>query len=163
MSKLLTVDPATVDDISPTFEVGALYHYKHPTYGWGYYRYYQFLDAVTYVAGHVLTLANAATYGVTNDVAAGSSVGKKPMGVATRVHTQNYFGFAQVGGLGAYALLTDGGVAAGHYLVADVAGGIDGGVDSMAAGEEHEVFGFALAADVSTAQVAGSWYFKGVL
>lgn len=85
------------------------------------YRYVKFLDAITYVAGHLCTLASASTFNVTNDRSGGSSLAAHiPVGVVfqTTVPTQNQFGWVQISGIA--AVLHEGGsVAIGDRLVAD--------------------------------------------
>ena len=99
------------------------------------YRYVQFLDAVTYAAGHVVTRgANTAdTWKVTNDRAGGSAqAGHEVIGVAIGVPTQNQFGWVQISGeatvLGTYAVgdqlkphaTTDGAALVSGYTAAAV-------------------------------------------
>lgn len=69
------------------------------------FRYVQFLDAVTYVAGHVCTFGTTGTdvWKVTNDRSGGSAVtGHGVAGVLTTgngsVPTQNQYGWLQVAG-----------------------------------------------------------------
>lgn len=69
-------------------------------------------------------------------------------GVAMGTVTDNYYGYAQVSGLA--SAKTDGGVAAGNSLVVDGGNTPNGQFDTAAAGEEHAVAGYALAADVGT-------------
>lgn len=142
------VTPANVDTASadPRFTLGAVYWKDGKAY-----RYVQFLDAVAYIAGHVLTWANATGTAVTNDRAGGSAVGStQAVGVATRVHTENHYGFMQVSGVNA-DVQTDTGVSAGESLVAHT---VDGQSDTMAAGEEHLVFATALADDATNTVTA---------
>lgn len=160
MPFLLTEDPTTVNDLSPRFVIGGLYKYHHPSYGWGLYRYFQALDAVTYVQGHTLEHASATGLGVSNDRASGSSIGRVPAGVAQKVFTQNYYGFVQVSGIGATLLSSAGNIAASKYLVSDTT---DGLVDDMADGEEEQVFAMSAAADGASGFAAGAWIFKGLL
>lgn len=70
-------------------------------------------------------------------------------GVAVGTVADASYGFVQVSGL-CGNVTTDGGVAAGDNLVVNGAGTPDGVADTAVAGEEHAVFGLALAADVST-------------
>ncbi len=73
------------------------------------FMYVQFLDAVTYVVGHVCTPASATTYKVTNDVAGGSSLGLRFAGcipnagvngvAVTAVPAQNDYGYVQLEGI----------------------------------------------------------------
>ena len=107
------------------------------------YRYVQFKDAVTYVAGHVCTPANTSWTAVTNDVAGGSSVAATTFGgIALAAVTQNYYGWVQIGGVA--TVVGDGSVAADEAVVVH---STDGQADTMAAGEEHLIFGRALEAD----------------
>lgn len=87
------------------------------------YRYVKFLDAVTYVAGHVVTLASASTWNVTNDRSGGSSLGAHiPVGVVfqSTVPTQNQFGWVQITGI-ATVLIGSAAVVVGDVLVCDTA------------------------------------------
>lgn len=81
------------------------------------YRYVQFLDAVTYVSGHVCTFGTTGTdvWKVTNDRAGGSAVtGHGVVGVLSSINvpTQNQYGWLQVAGECSPA----GTYAAGDYL-----------------------------------------------
>ena len=136
-------DPATADHEVAQATLGAVYWHNGKAY-----KYVQFKDAVTYAAGHVVTWANTSGTAVTNDRAGGSDIGTgvEPAGVATRVHTQNYYGFMQVAGT--VDVYYDGSVAAGEWIVSDT--GADGRADTMAAGEEEQVIGIALEADSGT-------------
>lgn len=131
--------PETVNDSSPTFVVGQVYDYAG-----NLYRYVRFLDAVAYVAGHVVAWANTTRTSVSNDRAGGSSLTIGTAGIALTVMTQNNYGFILVNGYYA-TVLGDGSVAAGDPVVLDT--GVDGGADTMAAGEEHQVFGWCLEND----------------
>ncbi len=85
------------------------------------YRYVQFKDAVTYVAGHLVTLASASDWAVTNDRAGGSSLAAHiPVGVVfqTVVPTQDQYGWVQISGI-ASVLHEGAAVAIGDRLVAD--------------------------------------------
>lgn len=94
---------------------------------------------------------------VNNDMAGGTGLGTFPMGIAISAIPENYYGWIQVGGL-AYLSITDGSVAANDFLVNDT--GVDGGCDTMADGEEEQVFGMAIAADVGT---TGYAILKGLI
>jgi hypothetical protein len=133
--------PSTVNDAAATFVVGQILDYQG-----NLYRYVQFVDAVAYAAGHVVCWANTTRTAVTNDFAGGSRVGSRAAGIALGVMTQNYYGFILVQGYYA-TVYGDGSVAAGDRVVAEIAGPTDGTADTMAAGEEAEVFGEALEAD----------------
>ena len=103
------------------------------------FRYVQFLDAVTYAAGQVVTQGTTGTdvWKVTNDRAGGSNVaGHSVIGVLVTdgtVPTQNQYGWVQIAGectpLGTYAAgdyviphaTTDGHAVVSAYGVADAA------------------------------------------
>jgi hypothetical protein len=82
---------------------------------------------------------------VTNDMSVGLGV-VAPAGVAISAIGEGEFGWIQVGGKA--TINTDGGVSAGEALVIH---SVDGEVDTMAAGEEHQVFAVATADDSGTA------------
>lgn len=65
------------------------------------FRYVEFKDSVTYVAGHVTTPANTALTAVTNDVSGGSSVAPSAFaGVVMGVPTTTLkYGWVQIGGV----------------------------------------------------------------
>jgi len=117
---------------------------------WKVYRYVRYYDgtaaAGAAAAGNVLVWynTNADGYSVVLDVSDGSQAGFA--GVAIGALTDLYYGWVQCGGF-CNNVDTDAGVAAGDPLIVDT---VDGDADTMAAGEEHYVFGYALAADVGT-------------
>lgn len=82
---------------------------------------------------------------VTTDYAGGSATTKKVAGVAIGTITDAYYGWVQVSG-NSDMVRTDAGVSAADGLIGHT---VDGEADTMAAGEEHLVFGFALAADTT--------------
>ena len=94
---------------------------------------------------------------VNNDMAGGTGLGTFPMGVAISAIPENNYGWIQVGGLG-YVSITDGSVAANDFIVNDT--GADGGCDTMADGEEEQVFAMAIAADSGTTAYI---LFKGLM
>ena len=112
------------------------------------YRYVQFADAVAVAVGHVMTYdaAQANHYVVTNDrsddevstICAGIAIAA----VATNTTSPQY-GFVQVSGY-CDTVLGDGDVAAGEFVVPHTA---DGQADTMADGEEEQVFGMCLTDD----------------
>lgn len=106
------------------------------------YRYVQFKDAVTYAAGQCLAPANTAWTAVTNDRAGGSAISTAFGGLCLGAPSQNSYGWVQIGGVG--TCTGDGSVAADEAVVLHT---VDGEADTMAAGEEHLVFGTALEAD----------------
>ena len=94
---------------------------------------------------------------VNNDFAEGTGLGvATPMGVAISQISEGYYGWMQVGGVA--TVITDGSVAAGEALVLDSSN--DGDVDTMADGEEEQVFGFATADDADT---VGTMLLKGLI
>lgn len=130
-------DPLDCNEVSPQATPGGLYEWKGALY-----RYVKFLDAVTYVVGHTLTMAATDGTSVTNDTSGGSSVAPlHGVGVCQDIMTENYYGYMMV--RGTCNVVCDGSVAADDAVVA----GTDGVADTMAAGEEHLAFGHALMAD----------------
>ncbi len=85
------------------------------------YRYVQFLDAIAYVAGHVVVMASATTFAVTGKKAGGSALaGLEPVGIVFQATppTQNQYGWVQISGI-ATVLITWAAVIAGDRLVVD--------------------------------------------
>lgn len=153
MTAMQITDPAIVDHADAQYALGTLGSYDVALASGervqNLYRYVKFLDAVTYVNGHVL--AHTATpWNVTNDRAGGTAnIGGTAAGLATRAHTQNYHGWMQVAGVNENCL-GDGSVAAGESVVLH---SVDGAADTMAAGEEDHAFGTALTADTGSPTV----------
>jgi len=115
------------------------------------YRYVKCAAAVTnnaLAAGECLCADTGGAYYVNNDMAGGTGLGTLPMGVAISAIPENNYGWIQVGGQ-ASVTITDGEVAANDFIVNNT--GEDGGCDTMADGEEEQVFGFVIAADVGDA------------
>ncbi|MAH45213.1 hypothetical protein CMI37_05255 [Candidatus Pacearchaeota archaeon] len=115
------------------------------------YRYVLCANAVTnnaLAAGECLCADSGGLYYVNNDMAGGTGYGTIPMGVAISAITENSYGWIQVGGI-AEVTITDGSVAANDFIVNNT--GEDGGCDTMADGEEEQVFGVVVAADVGDA------------
>jgi hypothetical protein len=137
-------DPASTNDATVTHTVGGLY-----TNGEAgkVFRYVQFKDAVTYAAGQVCTLANAAGTAVTNDISGGSSIGSVVGGICQGVMTADYYGFVQVAGY--YATVKTSGaddIAIGEAVF--VHGSTDGTCDGASASTfSTGNFGVAVAAD----------------
>lgn len=119
------------------------------------YRYVQFVDAVTYVAGHVVCLDSAAAddWKVTNDVSA-NMAGDHPVGVVfqSTVPTENQYGWVQIAGE-ATVLIGSAEVIAGDYLKPDAS--TDGAADEATAGTDENILGVALATigDTATGRV----------
>lgn len=106
------------------------------------YRYVQFKDAVTYVAGHVVCL-KAASWAVTNDVS-GNMAGDHPVGVVfqTTVPTENQYGFVQVAGEATF-VAGSASIVAGDWLKPDASE--DGDMEEATAGTDENICAFALA------------------
>ena len=143
MPILVGFDPTSIHTVEK-FTLGALYEQ-----GGIIYRYVKFVDAIAYIAGHVCLMASATQWDVTNDVAGGASIATagavvNAVGVAMAVMTEDSFGFMAVDGI--VSVSTDASVAIGENLVPHT---VNGQSDTMAAGEEHLVFGQALTADVA--------------
>lgn len=115
-------------------------------YGGKWYRFVKHVNAVTVVVGHCAEFTNAACTNVTNDRAGGAAtpIGTQTIcaGVYVSIPLENYYCFLQVSGVA--LVLGDGSVAAGEAVVVH---SVDGQADTMAAGEEHQVFGKAMDAD----------------
>lgn len=129
--------------------------------------YVRFLDAVTYVVGHVCAVAAATGYSVSNDVSGGSSIGLRFAGAipnvdergnaVTAVPAQNDYGYLQTRGYHS-AIKTNGDddIAAGDTLIMVAT---DGVVDSVAAATTTGTLlkvGIARAADVDAANTVAA-------
>lgn len=115
------------------------------------YRYSLAAAAMTndaLAAGECTCADSGGYFYVNNDMAGGTGYGIQPMGVAINALPENNYGWIQVGGK-ASVTITDGGVAANDFIVNDTA--VDGGCDTMADGEEEQVFAIAVAADITNA------------
>lgn len=115
------------------------------------YRYVQFVDAVTYAAGHVVCLDSAAAndWKVTNDVSA-NMAGDHPVGVVfqSTPPTENQYGWVQIAGE-ATVLMGSAAVIAGDYLKPDDT--TDGAADEATAGTHENILGIALETIADTA------------
>ncbi|MBA2706344.1 MAG: hypothetical protein H0U59_00885 [Gemmatimonadaceae bacterium] len=115
------------------------------------YRYVKFVDAVTYVLGHSVSIASATTWDVTNDRAGGASIARlETVGVVfqTVVPTQNTFGWVQIAGI-ADVLVTGAAIIAGDYLMPAAA--TDGAAEEAVEGTDENILGVALATIASAA------------
>lgn len=125
------------------------------------YRYAYNAGADTLAAGEVVGwYKTTPVYGhITGTVATFMDNGTAGLGVGVALSAAPAANFCwiQTQGVGEQALTTDGGVAQGDGLVVNGGTSPDGTVDTMADGEEELVFGWALAADSSTTQTAGSY------
>lgn len=131
----------TSQDTSPVNRLGSL----HTDRDGNIYRYVLVEDAAL-ADGDVVEYSDTSGYEVTNDRAGGSSIGRHVAGVAVGTIADASYGYIMVSGRHD-AVKTDGGVAEGDYLVPHTA---DGQADTMADGEEEQVFGFALETDDGT-------------
>ncbi len=98
--QVITDDPTLVNDASPVHPIGEVRKYKHPTYGWWTLRYVKFVNAIAYVAGHVCSPTVVTNHEITNDCTGGAA---EPIavifaGMALRVMTENYYGWALIYG-----------------------------------------------------------------
>ena len=134
----------TSNSVVPLYTVGKVFETEDAAGRWAAYKYVQYLDAVTYIAGQVMCWADTAGTKVTNDRSGGTGIGTglEPAGIGLAVYTQNYYGFMQIAGNA--LVIGDGSVAAGDFVVSHT---VDGQMDTMADGEEEQVFGIALDAD----------------
>lgn len=98
-------------------------------------------DAIDCADGQVVYMQSTSTYDVSADQSA--ALGARPIGVGIGEITAGQYGWVMVAGIHD-AILTDGGVAVGEFLIGHT---VDGEVDTMAAGEEHLVIGQALSTD----------------
>lgn len=107
------------------------------------FRWVQFVDVDSEV-GAVCYPANTAGTDVTIDYTGGSNLGNKVVGISVSLVdiSDKAYGFMQTSGV--ISVRGDGSVAAGDYVIGH---SVNGEADTMAAGEEHLVFGVALEAD----------------
>ncbi len=108
------------------------------------YRYVKFVDAITYVSGHVVCLASATTWDVSNDAAGGATLaGLLPVGfVQGTVPTENQYGWIQCGGIIADAVMGSASVIAGDLLMPDTE---DGDLTEAVAGTDWNIAAVAMA------------------
>ena len=133
------------------FQASALYTLGAVAFGKNgkEYRYVRFVDAVPYVAGHVVMLASATQWDVTNDMSGGSALaGLWPAGVCIGVPTQNQYGWIQTKGIATF-LAGSAAIIAGDPLKPD--GTTDGASDEATAGTDENIMGVALATVADTA------------
>ena len=145
------IAPGSANDVVAKYNVGGLYLTPEGVIC----RYVRNSTDAALAVGDVLCYAwdgstgnwlvsNAATSAVDSGLATVNIVA----GVALGAVTASYYTFVQVSGLNGDTT-TDQGVAAGDNLVVDGANTPVGVADTAVAGEEHAVFGLALAADAS--------------
>ena len=118
---------------------------------WKTYRYVQFNDGTAAggacAKGDVLSWLTASTnkgYIVTDDESDGGQ--ELFAGIAIVAIADLSYGWVQCGGFCNY-ITTDGDVVANDMLIVDT---VDATADTFTGGEEHYIFGVALAADAST-------------
>lgn len=144
---LLVPDDGTVTGFAritstPEYEIGE----RRSTKDGKEYMYTKFVDAIAYLAGHVVCWKTASCVSVTNDISL--AVGVIPAGVVVGVPTENTYGWVQTKGPHA-TIKTSGAddIAIGESLI--VHGSTDGCCDGVAAGSTTTAsFGVALAVDV---------------
>lgn len=132
---------AAVGDIA-----GDVTWYKHPTYGWWAVRFVQFLNAVAYLAGHVVQFCDAARTTVTNDVTGGATATTGcAAGVVLMVQTQNYYGYILAAGYYPTVLTNgDDDIALGDQIIVSTTDGLCDSATTLTG--KH--LGYATAADV---------------
>ena len=138
-------NPADSDHSTPKETLGALVSAIHngvPCV----FRYVKIVDLAV-ADGDCVMPASTSTWNVTQDIAGGSALFTGHcVGVAVGTITAGNYGYVMVRGIHDN-LFVEGTAAAGSSLIGPDAA--DGRAEVMAAGEEDQVFGVALAADVS--------------
>lgn len=155
MSINVATDPLTTSDTVAKFALGTTIQREYsPTGEIATFVYVQNLDLAT-TSGTVLTLASATSaYTASGDRSGGSAVSIiKAVGVAVGAIGVGEYGWVMKQGthLGVY---TDGGVSANDPLVPHT---VDGEADTMADGEEEQVFGWALADDSAGTEIVAAY------
>ena len=126
------------------------------------YKFVRFRDAVTYAAGHVVTVASDDGNEVTNDRSGGSAIAGLPVaGVCLGAPNQDDYGWIQVAGVA--TVLAGTGLSAGDQLIphASTNGAADARAADSGTAANNNVFGFALAG-ISNGQT-GAAKLAGVL
>ena len=118
------------------------------------YKWGEFVD-VDLAVGYVVCPASTDGTKVTADRADGSQIALRGIGVAlgTVDISEKKYAFIQVAGVA--DVYSDGSVAAGEAVVADDT--TNGIADTMADGEEEQVFGWALEADSGAPVTCACW------
>ena len=148
-SKHLWATKLTANDSSAKEQLGIKRtEYDSTDETWKVYRYVQFNDGTAAggagAKGDVVSWLTASTnkgYVVTPDESDGGQ--ELFAGVLIGALTDLYYGWVQCGGFCNY-IATDEGVSANDMLIVDTTDGI---ADTFSAGEEHYIFGVALADD----------------
>ncbi|MAH45212.1 hypothetical protein CMI37_05250 [Candidatus Pacearchaeota archaeon] len=142
--------PLTFVSSAALYDLGQLYHDNSTG------RIYRYVKAAAACATDVITLLHAVCWDeggewiVNNDVAGGTGLGVvAPAGVIIAPLPELYFGWIQVAGLA--LCIGDGSIAKADAVVLDA--GNDGQIDTMADGEEEQVFGTAIEADAPNVNI----------
>jgi hypothetical protein len=145
----LPVDyPLTYVASIPVHNLGALYQAEDTGYVYRYVRAGAACANGRIAATESVCKDSGGDWWVNNDFAGGTGLGVNfPAGLAIAAIPQGFYGWVLVNGVG--TAISDGAVSAGEAIVLDSAN--DGDVDTMAAGEEHQVFAVATADDSGTA------------
>lgn len=100
--------------------------------------------------GQPISADTGGAYYANNDLAGGTGIGTVPLGVGIAAIAETYYGWIQVEGV-SEEMTGDGSVAEGEFVVPDVSN--DKQIDTMAAGEEAQVMGWALADDAPAVNI----------
>lgn len=133
----------TLSDTAAKFPVGILCMDQKGNI----YRYVQNIAADSIAIADGTCVYGTTTPGVVSpDFSGGNGITTNVVGVGISAIAAGSYGWIQVSGYHD-AVKTDAGVGAGEFLVGH---SVDGEADTMADGEEEQVFGQALAADTGT-------------
>jgi len=144
----MALDLDVIDTI-PQYNLGA--KYEDPISG-AIYRYVKYDDgtAVTATAGAPVQFLSNSKWVVSGDLS--EQADTQAAGFVQAALADTNYGWIQRAGYNRKVITTDGSVADGEALVADVSN--DAQVDTMAAGEEDAIMGVALAADSTASTLA---------
>lgn len=155
--RIVSGDPTTTQHSAAVHAPGSRFTYNHPDYGPWELEYTKLEDAVTYVAGHVLSYADATRTAMTNDISASASEARCA-GVGLMVYTQNYYGYVlKKGYYPAVVTNGDDDIAIGDTLI--IHESTDGACDSVSGATntgDLRFVGVALAADVDAANTVAA-------
>ncbi len=138
--------------------LGGLYHYHDATYGFWILVYAQMHGAADSIQYGVAELSDQGLGCVTVDRSDDQITGTFG-GICCEVCDASEAEHLYLVVSGRYYVATDGGVSAADPLVPHT---VDNEADTMAAGEEHLVFGMALTADTTPAQEYCTAQIKGL-
>lgn len=151
MSQYPHIAPASANDATPKYNIGGIY-WDPQGRAFRYVRAEDAALAVGDVTCYAFDGSDIDGWEVTNTATSAVDSGLATVnicaGVAVGTVADASYGFVQVSGL-CGDVTTDTGVAAGDNLVVDGANTPTGIADTAIAGEEHAIFGLALAADAS--------------